>query len=79
MGSFRTYFPTGMLRGTYTLFPQPGTFDANSFNTTTYLGVMKITGGTGAFQNAKGTGTMKCKSIDGIHTTCTNRLKLTQL
>jgi hypothetical protein len=79
VGDFQTWLATGSLRGKYTLVPQPGTFDSQSFNTTTYTGVMKITGGTGAYQNAKGTATMKCKSIDGIHTTCTNKLKLTQL
>jgi hypothetical protein len=79
VGQFQTYFATGTLRGKFTLIPQPGSFSDTSFNETDYEGTMTITGGTGGFTGAKGTAKMVCKSIDGIHTTCTNRLKLTQL
>jgi len=31
---------------------------------------------TGTLSGITGTGTMTCKTLDGIHTTCTDRLKL---
>jgi hypothetical protein len=79
LGVFKAFLTAGTLHGKYTLVPQEGTFSATSFNETDYLGTMTITGGTGAYQGAKGTGKMVCKTLDGIHTTCTNRLKLTRL
>jgi hypothetical protein len=79
VGEFQTYFATGSLRGKFKLIPQSGSFSPTSFNETDYRGTMTIIGGTGAFNGAKGTAKMLCKSLDGIHTTCTNRLTLTQL
>jgi hypothetical protein len=79
LGVFKTFLTAGTLHGKYTLVPQEGTFSATSFNETDYLGTMTVTGGTRVFQGAKGTGKMVCKTLDGIHTTCTNRLKLTRL
>ena len=43
------------------------------------LSGLTITGGTGTYAGAKGVGTMTCKTLDGIHTTCTDKLKLKQL
>lgn len=68
------YFPTGAVHGTYDLTPQPGT--QVNFLETDWTGTLKVLGGTGAFKGAKGTGTMTCKTLDGIHTTCTDKLKL---
>ena len=79
LGVFKTFLGSGTIHGKYTLIPQEGTFSSTSFNETDYLGTMTITGGTGALKGAKGTAKMVCKTIDGIHTTCTNRLKLTRL
>jgi hypothetical protein len=36
-----------------------------------------VTGGTGAYRKAKGKGTLKCASVDGVHFACTEKLKLT--
>lgn len=79
LAQYQLYFPTGTIHGKYHLIPQQGTFGTSNFSETDYVGVLTVTGGTGTFQGAAGTGTMKCKSLDGIHTSCTNKLKLTKL
>jgi hypothetical protein len=68
------YFHTGTVHGTYDLTPFGGT--SQNFLETDWTGTMKIVGGTGAFKGATGTGTMTCKTMDGIHTNCTDKLKL---
>ena len=76
VANYKLYFPTGTINGTYDLTPQESQFN---FLEVDYLGTLKVTGGTGPFQGAKGTGTMTCQSLDGIHTTCKDKLKLKQL
>lgn len=73
---FTLFFRAGTIHGKYHL-----TIDSNSFNflVTDYAGTMTVAGGTGAFQGAKGTGTMTCHSPDGIHTACTDKLKMKAL
>jgi hypothetical protein len=77
--SYVLYFPTGTIHGKYVLTPQEGDFTPTSFTETDYLGTLTITGGTGTYEGAKGVGTMTCKTLDGIHTTCTDKLKLARL
>jgi hypothetical protein len=76
VANYRLYFPIGTIHGTYDLTPQESQFN---FLEVDYLGTLKVTGGTGAFTGAKGAGTMTCRSLDGIHTTCKDKLKLKQL
>lgn len=73
LAKFGMYFNAGTVHGTYDLTPQPGSLN---FLETDWTGTMKILGGTGAYKGDKGTGTMTCKSPDGIHTTCTDKIKL---
>jgi hypothetical protein len=73
VAKFTLYFAAGTLHGTYDLTPQEGSFN---FLETDWLGTLTVKSGTGTFQGMKGTGTMKCKTLDGIHTTCTDKLKL---
>ena len=68
------YFRTGSVWGTYDLTPFGGT--SQNFLETDWTGTMKVAGGTGAFTGATGTGTMACQSMDGIHSACTDKLKL---
>jgi hypothetical protein len=70
---YTLYFHGGTIHGTYHLIPQEGSF---SFLTVNYRGTLTIKGGSGAFLGAKGTGTMTCETLDGIHATCTDKLKL---
>jgi hypothetical protein len=72
VAKYTLYFDTGTLHGTYDLTPTGGT--SQNFLETDWTGTMKVTGGTGAFKGAKGTGTMVCKTMDGIHSTCTDKL-----
>lgn len=73
LAKFAMYFGTGMVKGTYDLTPQS---TGLNFLKTDWTGTMRILGGTGAYKGVKGTGTMVCRSVDGIHTTCTDRLRL---
>jgi hypothetical protein len=77
IANYRLYFPTGTIHGRFDLAAQEGSF-GSGFTGTDYLGTMTVSGGTGAFAGAKGKGTMKCSTADGIHTTCIDHLKLKQ-
>jgi hypothetical protein len=67
------YFGAGTLHGTYDLSPQG---EPANFLETDWTGTMKVLGGTGAYKGVTGTGTMTCKTLDSVHTTCTDKLKL---
>ncbi|HUO73099.1 MAG TPA: hypothetical protein VMU39_20190 [Solirubrobacteraceae bacterium] len=73
VATYTLYFPLGSIHGSYDLTPQEGSLN---FLTVDYLGTLTVTGGTGAYQGMKGTGTMTCSSADGIHTSCTDTLEL---
>lgn len=80
VGSYAQYFGTGSIHGKFDLTPDEApTTTATTFQATTYTGTVTVGGGTGAYVGAKGTGTAKCQSPDGVHTSCTVRLKLKQL
>jgi hypothetical protein len=70
------YFDTGAIHGSYDLTPQEGSFNDTNFLEVDYLGTLVVKGGTGAFAGVTGTGTMTCTTLDGIHTSCTDKLKL---
>ena len=70
------YFNTGTIHGTYDLTPQSSSLN---FLATNWTGTLKVLGGTGAYKRVTGTGKMKCGSPDGIHTSCTDKLKLKNL
>jgi hypothetical protein len=76
LATFTLYFPGGTVHGTYDLTPQEGGLN---FLETDYLGTLKVKGGSGLYHGVKGTGTSTCQSLDGIHTTCHDKLKLAQL
>ncbi len=67
------YFNTGSIHGTYDLTPQSSSLN---FLATDWTGTMKVLGGTGAYKGAKGTGKMTCATNDGVHSNCTDKLKL---
>ncbi len=73
VANFTWYLRTGTVSGKYDLTPQEGTLN---FLNVTYDGTVTVTGGTGTFTGVKGTGTMTCASQDGIHTSCTDKLKV---
>jgi hypothetical protein len=74
VAKYALFFGAGTLRGTYDLTPtQPS---ALNFLETDWTGTLKVLAGTGAYKGLTGTGTMVCKTLDGIHTACTDTLKL---
>jgi hypothetical protein len=73
VAKYTMFLHTGTVHGTYDITPQPGSLN---FLETDWTGTLKVLGGTGAYKGATGTGTMKCKTLDGIHTTCTDKLKV---
>ncbi len=78
-GTFVQFFGSGTIHGTFDLTPsddQPPS-DTGTFATTNFTGTSKVLGGTGAYRDATGAGTLTCTTPDGIHTTCTEKLKLT--
>jgi hypothetical protein len=79
VAGFKLWLPTGTVHGTFDLTPQEGAFSPTGFSETDYLGTLTVTGGTGLFQGAKGTGTSTCKTLDEIHTSCTDKFKFTKM
>lgn len=73
VAKYTLYFRTGTLHGTYDLTPQSISLN---FLATDWSGTLKVLGGTGVYKGVKGTGTMTCKTLDGIHTTCADKLVL---
>lgn len=73
IAKYTIYLNAGTVHGTYDLTPTSGSLN---FLETTWTGTLKVLGGTGAYKGAAGTGTLACKTLDGIHTTCTDKLKL---
>ena len=71
--NFTWYFRTGTLSGKYELTPRERTLN---FLNVTYDGTLTVTGGTGTYRGIKGSGTMTCATQDGIHTSCTDKLKV---
>ncbi len=71
--TFTWYLRTGTVSGKYDLTPQEGTLN---FLNATYDGTLTVTGGTGTFRGIKGTGTMTCATQDGVHTSCTDKVKV---
>jgi hypothetical protein len=73
VAKFGLYFADGTIHGTYDLTPQS---TGLNFLSTDWMGTLKVLGGTGTDKGMTGTGTMTCKSPDGVHTTCTDKLVL---
>ncbi len=77
VGNFRQYFNKGMIRGSFDLTPQQSdSLTQDNTAETDYTGTFTVTGGSGAFLGAKGTGVAGCVSSDDIHTSCLLKLRL---
>jgi hypothetical protein len=77
-GPFRQYFAQGTIRGVFDLAPDAGLPPSpTTFNSESYAGTLRVLGGTGAYRQARGQGTVKCLSVDGVHFRCTQKLALT--
>jgi hypothetical protein len=80
VGVYTWYFDGGSIHGKFDLTPgeAPPPTSATVL-ASSYTGVVTVTGGTGLYARAKGTGTSTCASPDDIHLSCTVKLKLTKL
>jgi hypothetical protein len=80
VGTFRAYFAAGTVYGKFVLSPEAIVLSTSlqEFTSFTYSGKMNIKSGSGAWSGAKGTGTATCKSADGLHFKCTEKLTLTK-
>jgi len=81
IGTFTQYFDAGSIHGTFDLTPQEGSgnLTSTSFESESWLGTLKVTGGTGIYKgmkSKKGTGTLTCTSPDSVHLTCKEKVKL---
>jgi hypothetical protein len=70
-GPFKQFFDTGTIYGTFKL-----TFTASSPTSATFSGTSKISGGTGAYEDVRGSAKVACNSPDVLHITCTQEMKL---
>lgn len=63
------YFPWGRVQGHANLAPQSG----GSFSSQSWKGILKLTGGTGGYNNlqARKPYTFSCSTTDSVHITCT--------
>ena len=77
-GPYRQYFAGGTVRGVYDLAPDEGQPPSpTTFTSESYVGTITVLGGTGVYRQAKGPGTLKCSTDDGVHLHCTEKLTLT--
>jgi hypothetical protein len=76
VAKYTMYFGAGTIHGTYDISPQSSSLN---FLASTWMGTLKVLGGTGAYTGVTGTGTLKCASPDGIHISCSDKLKLKNL
>jgi hypothetical protein len=77
-GSWWQYYSTGTIHGKFVLTPadtEPPS-STTTFAAVSYSGTATVTGGTGTYKKANGKGTMKCASVDGVHFTCSDTVKV---
>ena len=77
VGSYRQYFGTGSIHGLYDLtVTGQSAPTTTTFTATSYAGTVSVIGGSGAWAHVTGKGTLTCSSLDAVHTSCTEHLKL---
>ncbi|HEY1510053.1 MAG TPA: hypothetical protein VGF93_13670 [Solirubrobacteraceae bacterium] len=77
-GSWWQYYSTGTIHGKFVLTPADTgpPSSTTTFAAVSYSGTATVTGGSGVYKKAKGKGTMKCASVDGVHFTCSDTVKV---
>lgn len=81
VGTFTQYFRAGTVHGSFNIAPlESGPITVQSFESQDWLGVLKVTGGTGVYSAIKGKrGVFACSSPDSVHLTCTEKIRVTGL
>jgi hypothetical protein len=76
-GKYTAYLSTGTIHGAYTLAQGPGQpSGTTTFFSATYTGTSTVTGGTGTYKHITGKGRWDCSTADGVHLTCTGKVKV---
>lgn len=77
-GKFKQYDGVGSIFGTFDLTEADtsGPPTPYQFGNGDLVGTVKVKGGTGAYKQARGKGTLACATDDSIHFICTEKLKL---
>lgn len=79
-GKYQQWFNAGSIYGAYMLTPlDTGPPTTTTFTAASYSGTVTVTGGTGLFRKATGSGTLACFTTDSAHYTCTEKLKLVRV
>jgi hypothetical protein len=77
VGTYTQYFHTGTITAKFDLVPQEGGNISQNFTAQSWIGTVKITGGTGAYQGTKSKkGKFDCSSPDTVHLVCTEKARL---
>jgi hypothetical protein len=84
VGTYVQYFHAGTIMGKFDLTPEPSTgISDSSFQSQTWTGTVKVTGGTGVYKGItgikgkKGLGVFNCASVDSVHLKCNEKVKVT--
>ena len=80
VGTFRAVLNHGTIKGKFDLTPLESSlgggpaYSPSTFGATTFVGPLKRLSGTGVWASVKGAGTASCKSQDGLHFKCVEKL-----
>ncbi len=80
VGKYTQYFADGSIHGTFDLTPQEGQpISTTTFTSSSWVGTLTVSGGTGVYsgiKSKKNAGVMKCLTVDSVHLTCTEKVKV---
>jgi hypothetical protein len=76
VAKYTDYLGAGSINGSFDLSPQES-FDISSFSSQDWSGTVTVNGGTGIYRGITGkSGTMNCTSVDSVHLTCTEAVRV---
>jgi hypothetical protein len=83
VGTYVQYFQAGSIVGKFDLTPNEGAPVSDAtFQSQTWTGTVTVTGGTGVYKGIKskkgkkGMGVLKCTSVDSVHLSCSEKVKV---
>jgi hypothetical protein len=80
VGTYVEYLHAGTVHGAFDLTPAEGqTPSSTNFSSQSWTGTLTVLGGTGVYKGIKAkkaTGTLDCTSVDSVHLTCSEKVKV---